>query len=123
VYPEQIAKKMSEEIPFMATEIILMAAVEKGESRQDMHEAIKEHSFAAGKIVKEHGGEDDLLVRLADDKSIPFSLDEIETLIGDFSQFTGMASEQTERYLSDIVAPLLKANRDSMTEIDSSLFV
>ncbi len=123
VYPEQIAKKMREEIPFMATEKILMAAVEKGESRQDMHEVIKEHSFAAGKVVKEHGGENDLLIRLANDKNIPFSLDEIEAIIGDFSQFTGMAAEQTEKYLTDTVVPLLKANRDSMTEIDSSLFV
>ena len=123
VYPEQIAKKMREEIPFMATEKILMAAVEKGESRQDMHEVIKEHSFAAGKVVKEHGGENDLLTRLANDKNVPFSLDEIEAIIGDFSQFTGMAAKQTERYLADTVAPLLRANRDSMTEIDSSLFV
>jgi adenylosuccinate lyase len=123
VYPEQIAKKMREEIPFMATEKILMAAVEKGESRQDMHEVIKEHSFAAGKVVKEHGGENDLLIRLASDENIPFSLDEIEAIIGDFSQFTGMAAEQTEKYLTDTVVPLLKANRDSMTEIDSSLFV
>jgi adenylosuccinate lyase len=123
VYPEQIAKKMREEIPFMATEKILMAAVEKGESRQDMHEVIKEHSFAAGKVVKEHGRENDLLIRLANDKNIPFSLDEIEAIIGDFSQFTGMAAEQTEKYLTDTVVPLLKANRDSMTEIDSSLFV
>ena len=123
VYPEQIAKKMREEIPFMATEKILMAAVEKGESRQDMHEVIKEHSFAAGKVVKELGGENDLLTRLANDKNVPFSLDEIEAIIGDFSQFTGMAAKQTERYLADTVAPLLRANRDSMTEIDSSLFV
>ena len=107
----------------MATEKILMAAVEKGKSRQAMHELIKEHSLAAGKIVKENGGENDLLLRLANDENIPFSIDEIDAIVGDFSQFTGMAAMQTERFLSTIVNPLLEKNKSEMQEIDSSLSV
>ncbi len=123
VYPNQIKKQLSAEIPFMATEKILMAAVEKGKSRQDMHEVIKEHSFAAGKVVKEQGGDNDLLLRLAEDKNVPFSLNEIEDLVGDFFQFTGMAKKQTEKFLSEIVNPLLEKNKSAMTDIDSSLSV
>jgi len=100
-----------------------MEAVEKGESRQEMHEVIKEHSFAAGKVVKEDGGENDLLLRLAGDERVPFSLAEIENIVGDFSQFTGRAKEQTEEYLADVVAPLLDKNASSMTRIDASLSV
>ncbi len=123
VYPNQIHRQMSAEIPFMATEKILMAAVEKGENRQSIHELIKEHSFAAGKVVKEQGGENDLLVRLANEKRIPFTLDEIADIVGDFSQFTGMAKEQTEKFLVEVVDPLLKKNQSSMANIDSSLIV
>ncbi len=123
VYPNQINKLLSAEIPFMATEKILMAAVEKGENRQDMHELIKEHSLAAGKIVKEEGKENDLLLRLAGDKRVPFTLDEIANIVGDFSQFAGMAKEQTEKFLADMVDPLLEKNKNSMSEIDPSLEV
>jgi len=123
VYPNQIRRHMKAEIPFMATEKILMEAVEKGESRQEMHEVIKEHSFAAGKVVKEDGGENDLLLRLAGDERVPFSLAEIENIVGDFSQFTGRAKEQTEEFLADVVAPLLDKNASSMGHIDAALSV
>lgn len=123
VYPNQIKKQMSAEIPFMATEKILMAAVEKGKNRQDIHELIKEHSFAAGKLVKEQGKENDLLLRLANDKNVPFTLNEIAGIVGDYSQFTGMAEEQTERFIVEIVDPLLRKNKSSMSDIDSSLIV
>jgi len=123
VYPNQINKQLRNEIPFMATEKILMASVEKGKNRQDIHEIIKGHSFAAGKIVKEKGGENDLLNRLADDKRIPFSFDELNKIIGDFSQFTGMASQQTDKFLSEVVSPLLEKNKKFMADIDSSLSV
>ncbi len=123
VYPNQIKRHMKAEIPFMATEKILMEAVEKGESRQEMHEVIKEHSFAAGKVVKEDGGENDLLLRLAGDERVPFSLAEIENIVGDFSQFTGRAKEQTEEFLTDVVAPLLYKNASSIGHIDAALSV
>ncbi len=123
VFPEQIKKHLLAELPFMATEKILMEAVEKGKSRQEMHEVVKEHSLAAGKEVKENGGENDLLTRLAKDDRIPFSKEELEAMINDFSQFTGRAEKQTEEFLAEVVSPTLVANKDSMGEIDSSLNV
>lgn len=123
VFPSQIKKHLMAELPFMATEKILMEAVKKGESRQEMHEVIKEHSLAAGKIVKEQGKENDLFVRLAADDRVPFSLQELEHMVSDYSQFTGRAKEQTEEFLQEIVSPLLVKNSSKMKIIDSSLTV
>lgn len=123
VFPSQINKHILAELPFMATEKILMEAVEKGESRQEMHEIIKEHSLAAGKIVKEEGKDNDLLVRLADDPRIPFSAEELKGMISDYSTFTGRAKEQTEEFLHEVVLPLLSANSETMMDIDSTLAV
>jgi len=123
VYPKQIEKHLLGELPFMATEKILMEAVEKGESRQVMHEIIKDHSVAAGKNVKELGGENDLLVRLANDPQIPFSFVELTNMITDYSVFTGRAEQQTIDFLSEVVAPLLSQNAESMRAIDASLTV
>jgi adenylosuccinate lyase len=123
VFPAQIQKHLIAELPFMATEKILMEAVEKGESRQEMHELIKEHSLAAGKVVKEQGKENDLFNRLAGDDRIPFSLQELETMISDYSQFTGRAKEQTEDFLLEIVSPLLEKNSAQMKNIDATLAV
>jgi len=107
VYPKQIERHLMQEIPFMATEKILMACVEKGESRQEMHEIVKNHSVAAGKVVKEEGRDNDLLDRLGDDPAVPFSRDEIMELIKGSDLFTGRAKAQTEEYLSEVVEPLL----------------
>jgi adenylosuccinate lyase len=123
VFPNQIKKHLSAELPFMSTEKILMEAVEKGESRQEMHELIKEHSLAAGKVVKEQGGDNDLLVRLGADKRIPFTLAELEAMVSDYSQFTGRAERQTEEFLEEVVSPLLQSNINRMTVVDSSLNV
>ncbi|HID02041.1 MAG TPA: adenylosuccinate lyase, partial [Desulfobacterales bacterium] len=99
VFPKQIERHLRMELPFMSTEKILMEAVEKGESRQEMHEVVKEHSLAAGKVVKEEGLDNDLLKRLADDERIPFSYDALLELVGDYTQFTGRASAQTDEYI------------------------
>ena len=123
VFPNQIKKHLSAELPFMATEKILMEAVEKGESRQDMHEFVKEHSLAAGKVVKEDGGDNDLLTRLGSDARIPFALEELEAMVSDYSQFTGRAEKQTEEFLQEVVSPLLKENENKRTKVDSSLNV
>jgi len=123
VYPKQIEKILRAELPFMSTEKILMKAVEKGENRQDMHELIKEHSVAAGKVVKEDGKDNDLLERLAEDPRIPFTLDDLQEMITDYNQFTGRAAEQTEDYLSEVIRPLLEENKDYMGEVDASLTV
>lgn len=123
VFPNQIKRHLSAELPFMATEKILMEAVEKGESRQEMHEVVKEHSLASGKVVKEQGGDNDLLSRLGSDERIPFTLAELEAMVSDYSQFTGRAEKQTEEFLQEVVSPLLKENEKNMTSVDSSLNV
>lgn len=123
VYPQQIEKQLKSELPFMATEKILMAAVEKGKSRQEMHEIVKEHSIAAGINVKELGGENDLLARLAHDDRVPFVLAELEEMITDFASFTGRAEQQVVEYLEEVVSPLLEKNKKYMGEVDASLSV
>ncbi len=123
VFPKQIERHLRMELPFMSTEKILMEAVEKGESRQEMHEVVKEHSLAAGKVVKEEGLDNDLLQRLAEDERIPFSLADLMDLVGDYSQFTGRAAAQTDEYILEVIVPLLAAREDQMGEVDASLSV
>ncbi|RUM35681.1 MAG: adenylosuccinate lyase [Desulfobulbus sp.] len=123
VYPKQIERYLRNELPFMATEKILMACVERGKSRQEMHEVIREHSVAAGLAVKEQGKENDLLVRLADDERIPFALEELEAMIGNYQEFIGRAKEQTIEFLSETVAPILDRYHDLVGNVDSSLKV
>jgi adenylosuccinate lyase len=115
VYPKQIARHLSQELPFMATEKILMSCVERGKSRQEMHEVIKVHSVAAGLVVKEEGLDNDLLSRLANDGAVPFSLDELLALIGDSGQFAGRAAAQTEEYIRDMVEPRIAAYQGQST--------
>lgn len=123
VFPAQIKKHLIAELPFMATEKILMEAVKRGESRQEMHEVVKEHSLAAGKVVKEQGQENDLFARLAGDDRVPFSLQELEAMVSDYSQFTGRAKEQTEEFILEVVSPLLEKNAGQMKKIDATLVV
>jgi len=123
VFPNQIKKHLMQELPFMATEKILMASVERGKSRQEMHEVVKVHSVAAGRVVKEEGLENDLLIRLADDDAIPFSLDELLELVGDGGEFTGRASAQTDEFLDEVVMPRLEINKELLGDVDSSLSV
>lgn len=123
VFPKQIERHLRMELPFMSTEKILMEAVALGKSRQEMHEVVKEHSLAAGKVVKEEGKENDLLQRLADDERIPFSFDELMDLVGDYGQFVGRAPAQTDEYIREVVVPLLAAREDQMGVVDSTLSV
>ena len=123
VYPNQIKKHLETELPFMATEKILMEAVAKGKSRQDMHEIIKVHAIAAGIAVKEDGCRNDLLDRLANDTEMPFSAGELSRLVGSGEQFAGRAKEQTEEYLNEVVRPLLAKNADKIGSQDAQLTV
>jgi adenylosuccinate lyase len=123
VYPSQIKKLLEAELPFMATEKILMEAVARGKSRQEMHEIIKIHAVAAGLAVKQEGGKNDLLLRLANEKEIPFSLEELERLIGNGEEFSGRAKEQTEEFLQEIVRPLLEKNKARIGNDDAALMV
>lgn len=123
VFPAQINRHLLAEIPFMATEKILMLAVEKGRSRQEMHEVIKFHSLAAGKAVKEQGKENDLLERLAEDELIPFDLAELNEMVTNYGEFTGRASQQVDEYLDEVVEPILLQNKAGRSKVDSSLSV
>jgi adenylosuccinate lyase len=123
VYPSQIQRHLRQELPFMATEKILMECVEKGKSRQEMHEIVKVHSVAAGLAVKNDGVENDLLSRLGADDSIPFTTEELNAMIGDGSEFVGRAPEQTEEYLSEVVDVRLSQYKDLLGSMDSALSV
>lgn len=123
VYPKQIERHLKEELPFMATEKILMACVEQGKSRQEMHEVIREHSVAAGFDVKNQGLPNNLLDRLAQDERIPFGHDELNRLLGNYQQFTGRAAMQTTEFLQEQVRPVLEKYKGLADDIDASLIV
>jgi adenylosuccinate lyase len=111
VYPQVIAKHLAEEIPFMATENVLMAAVQRGGDRQELHERIRQHSQAAARVVKEQGGENDLLKRLASDNAFQ-GVDWSSTL--DVSRFVGRAPEQVDEFIAEIVAPIRERYVDQL---------
>ena len=112
VYPKIIERHLKAELPFMANENILMYCVtEKGGDRQVLHEAIRRHSVAAAKVVKQEGGDNDLLSRILADKQFGLSEEELDKLL-DVRSFSGMAAKQVEEYISDIVDPLLEKNKD-----------
>lgn len=125
VYPQQIAKHLHQELPFMATEKILMVAVRQGASRQKMHEIIKIHSVAAGKKVKEEAADNDLLIRLAADPAMGFSLAELKAMVADPAEFAGRAEAQTEEFLIEEVEPRLAGYRELLKEeeVESNLQV
>ena len=111
VYPKVIEKHLMSELPFMATEKIMMEAVKRGGNRQELHEKIRVHSMAAGRVVKEEGGENDLLSRIAADPAFGITLPELEALM-DGKNFVGCAPQQTEAFLDDVVAPILEQYQD-----------
>ena len=123
VFPKQIERHLRQELPFMATEKILMECVEKGKSRQEMHEVVKIHSLEAGRVVKQEGGDNDLLSRLGQDESIPFDQAELDAMIGNGSEFVGRAPEQTEEFMTEVVEPRLSTYQDLLGEMDSTLSV
>lgn len=111
VYESTIAKHLREELPFMATESILMAAVAKGADRQEMHERIRAHSVAAGKRVKLEGSSNDLMERLAADPH--FAGIELERLL-DPSAHVGRAPEQVDEFLAEVVEPIRARHSDPL---------
>ena len=111
VYPKVIEKHLMAELPFMATENIMMDAVKAGGDRQELHEKIRELSMEAGRTVKVEGKENDLLERIAADPAFRLSLDDLKKSM-DPSRYTGCAETQVEKYLKNIIRPILDANRD-----------
>jgi adenylosuccinate lyase len=119
VYPKVIDKHLREELPFMATENILMAAVSAGGDRQDLHERIRRHSLAAAAVVKQQGGENDLIERLRTDGAFAkVNLD--DTL--DPTLFVGRAPEQVDEFLAEVVAPI-RAKKPLATRATAELKV
>ncbi|MEX2187315.1 MAG: adenylosuccinate lyase [Pirellulales bacterium] len=111
VYPKVIARHLSDELPFMATENILMAAVSAGGDRQNLHERIRQHSVAAGKVVKEDGGANDLLARLAADPA--FAKIDLTAQL-EAGRFVGRAPEQVDEFVAEIVQPIRGRYADSL---------
>ena len=105
VYPKVLEKQLREELPFMATEDILMYCVKRGGDRQLLHEAIRRHSVEAGRAVKEQGAENDLLARIAADPAFNITRAEIDELLRT-DGFTGMACQQAEDYICQVRALL-----------------
>ena len=111
VYENVIRKHIMEELPFMATENIMMQAVKKGGDRQELHEKIRVHSMAAARVVKEEGKPNDLLERICADESFNMDKDEIHEILKP-ELYIGRAPSQTEEFIRDYVAPVLERFKD-----------
>lgn len=111
VYPKVIEQHIRKELPFMATENILMDAVLKGGDRQELHERIRLHSMEAARLVKEDGLENDLMKRILSDPLFLLTGQDLEAIL-DPIRFVGRAPEQTEEYLHDIAAHVLKGSEE-----------
>lgn len=115
VYPKVVSARVMSELPFMATENIMMSAVKKGGDRQELHEKLRVHSIAAAKVVKEEGKPNDLIERVCADPSFGLKKEEIEAILKP-EEFTGRASEQTTEFLRDVIKPLLEKNKAVLGE-------
>lgn len=110
VYPKVIEKHLIEELPFMATERILMVAVKKGGDRQALHEKIRSHAMAVVKNIREEGQANDLLERIAQDEAFGLSLEELHNMMQPDS-FVGRAPQQVDVFLTEHIRPILYANQ------------
>ena len=111
VYPKVIEKRLMSELPFMATENIMMDAVKAGGDRQELHERIRELSMEAGRNVKEKGLDNNLLELIAADPAFNLSLEELQKTM-DPAKYVGRAPIQVDAYLKNVVNPMLEANKD-----------
>ena len=111
VYPKVIEKRLMSELPFMATENIMMDAVKAGGDRQELHEKIRQHSMEAGKNVKVEGKDNNLLELIAADPAFNLTLEDLQKSM-DPSRYTGRAKEQTEAFIANVVQPVLDAHKD-----------
>ena len=113
VYPKVIENHMLAELPFMATENIMMDAVKAGGDRQELHEKIRELSMEAGKTVKVEGKDNNLLELIAEDPAFPLSLEELKASM-DPKKYIGCSAHQVEKFLKEVVTPILEANKDDL---------
>jgi len=102
-----IKSRLAVDLPFLATEEILMAAVERGASRQEAHQVVRDHSVEVAQLVRAEGKPNNLLDRLAADDRIPMTADELATVAGDAARFIGRSQEQVDGFLAEVVRPRL----------------
>lgn len=117
-----IHKHLMEELPFMATEPILMEAVKKGGDRQELHERIRKHSMEASEQIKKYGKPNDLVDRIANDSAFGMSKEEILQILNPY-KLTGRAAAQTKAYLEDTVYPTLRFYDEDFDDIDTNVEV
>ena len=107
VYPKVINQHLLRELPFMATENIMMDAVKRGADRQQLHERIRVHSMAASRVIKEEGGENDLLSRIAADPAFGVTFEELQKIVSP-EKYVGRAPQQTEEFIAEVVNPFIQ---------------
>ncbi len=115
VYPKVIRQRVMNELPFMATENIMMDAVKKGGNRQELHEKLRVHSQAAARMVKEEGCANDLIDRICADPAFMVTRAEVEAILQP-EHFTGRSQQQVEEYLAEVIYPVLRDNADVLGE-------
>lgn len=120
VYPKIIARRLSEELPFMATENILMACVKKGGDRQFLHEKIRIHSQEAAKQIKHEGKPNDLLESIRNDKAFQLTQEELESILN-IANFIGRAPQQVDEFLESEVGPALNSIKENLKRFGENL--
>lgn len=120
VYPRVINKHIEEELPFMATENILMEAVKKGGDRQQLHEAIRKHSMDAGLEVKQNGGKNDLIGRIAKDPLFKLKLEDLEEVM-EPGKYIGRSAEQVDEFITCFIKPVVEPYMND--KVDANLSV
>ena len=113
VYPKVIEKRLMSELPFMATENVMMDAVKAGGNRQELHEKIRVHSMAAGRRVKEEGEANDLLERIAADPAFGTDMESLQKVMRP-ENYVGRAPRQTAEFLAEVIQPILDANKEAL---------
>ena len=113
VYPKVVRARVMAELPFMASENIMMKAVKKGGDRQDLHERLREHAVAAAAVVKQEGLPNDMIARVENDPAFGLTREEIEAELSP-EDFTGRAPEQVDDFLKEVIRPLLAANPEDL---------
>ena len=120
VYPKVIEKHINDELPFMATENIMMEAVKKGGDRQKLHEKIREYSMEAGKQVKVYGLPNDLLERIEKDKEFNINKDDLKDIL-DPKKYIGRAPEQVEEFVTEFINPIVEKEEIYQGNIDMKI--
>lgn len=115
VYPKVIEQRILRELPFMATENIMMTAVKKGGDRQELHEKLRTHSIAAAKVVKEEGRDNDLIDRICADKSFGLTHEDIKEILVPIN-FVGRSVSQVEEFIEGYIKPIREANQSILGE-------